>query len=48
LAAGVSRYLGDGPQRERVAAIGRALVLERFDKDATNRAIEACFRDLLR
>jgi glycosyltransferase involved in cell wall biosynthesis len=48
LAAGVSRFLGDGPQRERVAASGRALVLERFDKDATNRAIEACFRDLLR
>jgi glycosyltransferase involved in cell wall biosynthesis len=48
LAAGVSRYLGDEPQRNRVAASGRALVLEQFDKNATNRAIEACFQDLLR
>lgn len=48
LAAGVSSLLRDGARRERLAAAGRRLVLERFDKDATNRAMEARFLDLLR
>ncbi|MFL5403225.1 MAG: glycosyltransferase family 4 protein [Gemmatimonadales bacterium] len=48
LAAGVCRLLADRRQRERGSARGRELVLERFDKDQTNRTIESRFRDLLR
>lgn len=48
LANGVSSLLRDGARRERLAAAGRRLVLERFDKDATNRAMESRFLDLLR
>jgi glycosyltransferase involved in cell wall biosynthesis len=48
LAAAVSTYLGDSAERAQVAVSGRDLVLERFDKDATNRTIESRFLDLLR
>jgi glycosyltransferase involved in cell wall biosynthesis len=48
LAAGVSSFLSDRAGRDRVSTKGRDLVLERFDKDLTNRTIEARFLDLLR
>jgi len=48
LAAGVSSLLRDSARRERLAAAGRQVVLQRFDKDATNRAMEARFQDLAR
>ncbi len=43
-----ARCCETGARRERLAAAGRELVLQRFDKDATNRAMEARFLDLLR
>lgn len=48
LAAGVTSLLRDPARRQRLADAGRALVLEHFDKDATNRSMEARFLDLLR
>jgi glycosyltransferase involved in cell wall biosynthesis len=48
LAAGLSSLLRDSARGERLAAAGRQLVLQRFDKDATNRAMEARFLELLR
>ena len=48
LAAGVSSLLRDSARRERLAAAGRRRVLQHFDKDATNRTMEARFLDLLR
>jgi glycosyltransferase involved in cell wall biosynthesis len=48
LAAGVISLLRDRARRERLAEAGRALVLQHFDKDATNRSMEARFLDLLR
>ena len=48
LALALSALLRDAPKRERLARAGRALVLRDFDKDATNRAMEARFLDLLR
>lgn len=48
LAGGVNSLLRDRARRERLAAAGRQRVLQHFDKDATNRAMESHFLDLLR
>ena len=48
LAGEINALLRDGARRERLGAAGRQRVQQLFDKDATNRAMEAHFLDLLR
>lgn len=47
LAQAVGSLLRDPTKGERLAKAGRALVLQQFDKDATNRAMETRFLELL-
>lgn len=48
LAGGIREMLSNEDRRKQAMVRGRDLVLQRFDKDSTNRTIEARFLELLR